>query len=84
MKIIFYVFMIYTKVVGNFLILVVLKFHNFRLAGLGIIDFTSSLSGFAYVLCRSAMSCFLTVIAIESPLEDNKRVIVVLIIFPES
>ena len=80
----FSVDMLNTKVVDNFIIFLVLKFHDFRLAGLGIIDFTSSLSGFAYVLCRSAMSCFLTVIAIESPLEDNKRVIVVLIIFPES
>ena len=60
-----------TKVVGNLLILLFLKFHDFRLAGLGIIDFTSSLSGFAYVLYRSAMSCFLTVIAVESPLSDN-------------
>jgi hypothetical protein len=36
-----------TKVVDNFLILLVLKFHDFRPTGLGVIDPTSSLSGFA-------------------------------------
>ena len=35
--------MLNTKVVDNFLILLVLKFHDFRPASLGVIDFTSSL-----------------------------------------
>ena len=47
MKIIFSVFVIYTKVVGNLLRLVVLKFHDFSPAGLGVIDFTSLLLDFA-------------------------------------
>jgi len=35
------------KVVGNFLILPVLKFHDSLPNGLGVIDFRTSLSGFA-------------------------------------
>ena len=42
----FYIHMVNTKVVDNFLILRVLKFHDFRLDGLGVIDFRSLLSGF--------------------------------------
>ena len=49
----FYVDMLNTKVVDNFLILLVLKFHDFRPAGLGVIDFISLLSAFAYALNRS-------------------------------
>ena len=70
-KMIFSINVVNTTVVYNFLILLILKFHDFRPASLGVIDFTSSLLGFAYVLYRSAMSCFLTVIAVESPLSDN-------------
>ena len=36
----------YTKVVDNVLILLVLKFHDLRPDGLGVIDFRSSLSDF--------------------------------------
>ena len=42
-----------TRIVYNFLILLVLKFHNFRPDGLGVIDFRSLLSGFACPLGRS-------------------------------
>ena len=45
--------MLNTKVVYKFLIFLVLKFHDFRLDGLGVIDFTSLLSGFACPLDRS-------------------------------
>ena len=45
--------MVNTKVVDNFLILLVLKFHDFRAGGLGVIDFTSLLSAFACALNRS-------------------------------
>ena len=48
----FYVDMLNTKVVYNFLILLVPKFHDFRLAGLGVIDFTSLLSAFACAMNR--------------------------------
>ena len=53
MQMIFYVDMLNTKVVYNFLILLVLKFHDFRTARLGVIDFTSLLSAFACALNRS-------------------------------
>ena len=46
----FYINIVNTKVVYNFPILLVLKFHNFRPDGLGVIDFRSLLSGFAYPL----------------------------------
>ena len=42
-----------TKVADNFLILLVLKFHDFRPVGLGVVDFTSLLSVFACPLDRS-------------------------------
>ena len=44
--------MLNKKVVDNFLILLVLKFHDVRPAGLGVIDFTSLLSAFACALNR--------------------------------
>ena len=42
----FYVNMMNTKVVDNFLILLVLRFHDFKPDGLGVIDFRSLLLGF--------------------------------------
>ena len=42
-----------TKVADNFLILLVLKFHDFRPSDLGVIDFRNFLSGFACPLDRS-------------------------------
>ena len=53
MEMMFYVDMLNTEVVDNFLILLVLKFHDFTPAGLGVIDFTSLLSIFACHLDRS-------------------------------
>ena len=50
---VFYVDMLNTKVVDNFLIFAVVKVHDFRPYGLGVIDFTSLLSGFASPLDRS-------------------------------
>ena len=52
-QIMFSVDMLNTKVVDNFLIFLVLKFHDFMPAGLGVIDFTSLLSIFACPLDRS-------------------------------
>ena len=52
MEIMFYVDMLNTKVVDNFLILLVLEFHDFSPAGLGVIDFTTLLSAFACALNR--------------------------------
>ena len=42
-----------TKVVYNLHILLVLGFHDFRAAGLGVIGFVSSLSVSIYFLYRS-------------------------------
>jgi len=53
MQMMFYVDVLNTKVVDNFLIFLVLKFHDFRPAGLGVIDFTSLLSTFVCALNRS-------------------------------
>ena len=53
MKMMFSMNVLNTKVVDNFLILLVLKFEDFRSAGLGVIDFTSLLSAFACNLDRS-------------------------------
>ena len=60
MKIMFSVDMLNTKVVDNFLILLVLKFHDFRPTGAGVIDFTSLLSAFVYALFRFERLCCLT------------------------
>ena len=49
----FSVDMLNIKVVYYFCILLVLKFHDFRPAGVGVIDFTSLLSAFACPLVRS-------------------------------
>jgi len=46
-----------TKVVDNLLILLVLKFHDFKTIDLRVIDFTSILSDLACVLDSSAMLC---------------------------
>ena len=51
-QIMFSINMVNTKVVDNFLIFLVLQFNDFRLAGLGVIDFRSLLSGFACPLNR--------------------------------
>ena len=53
MQMMFYVDMLSTKVVDNFLILLFLRFQDFRPDGLVVIDFTSLLSAFACPLDRS-------------------------------
>ena len=53
MQIMFSVDILNTKVVNNFLIFLFLRFHDFRPDNLGVIDFTSLLSGFACPLDRS-------------------------------
>jgi hypothetical protein len=80
----FYVNMVNTKVVDNFLNLLILKFHDFRHAGLGVIDFRSLLSGFACPLNRSEWLYCLAYLNMESCIDDNNKVIDNLISFPES
>ena len=53
LQMMFSIDMLNTKVVDNVLILVVLKFHDFRPPGLGVIDFTILLSAFVCALNRS-------------------------------
>jgi len=52
-QIMFSIDMLNTKVVYNFLILLVQSFHDFRPDGLGVIDFTSLLLAFACALNKS-------------------------------
>ena len=47
MQMMFSVDMLNTKVIDNFRIFLVLKFHDLRLDAVGVIDFTSLLSAFA-------------------------------------
>jgi hypothetical protein len=53
MQMIFYMNVVDTKVVYNSNTLFFLKFHDFRPNGLGAMDFTIFLSGFACSLCIS-------------------------------
>jgi hypothetical protein len=73
-----------TKVVANFFILLVQKFHNYRPGGLGVMDFRSLLSGSAYALNRSECLVCLTCVYLESCLEDNIISVVLLLSFPKS
>jgi hypothetical protein len=66
-----YVDVVNTKVVDNFHILFVLKFHDFRPAGLGVMNFTSFRSGFTYVRYRSERLGCLTKINTKSSLVHN-------------
>ena len=77
-----YVNMVNTKVVDNFVFLFVLKFHDFRPADLGVIDFRSLLSGFACPLNRYEWLYCLAYFNMESCIVDNRRVVVLLLSFP--
>jgi len=79
----FYVVVVYIKVVDNLLILFVLKFHDFRPTSLEVIGFASLLSGFACALYSSERLGYLTNITFESPFDDNYRVVVFLLSFPK-
>jgi hypothetical protein len=58
-KMMFSVVVVYIKVVGNFMIFAVLKFHDFRTIDLGVMNFTNSLSDFTCMLDRFEWLCFL-------------------------
>ena len=83
MQMIFSVDILNTKVVDNFLILLVLKCHDFRTASLGVIDFTSLLSTFACALNRSELLLWLAYLNTESCIGDNRRVVVIFLSFPK-
>ena len=82
MQMIFSVDMLNTKVVDNFLIFLVLKFHDFRPDGLGVIDFTILLSGFMCPLDRSEWLYFLAHLNMESCIGDNRGSVVLFMRFP--
>ena len=77
----FSVDMLNTKVVDNFLILLFLKVHDFRPAGVGSIDFTNLLSAFICPLDRSEWLYCLAHLNIESCIGDNRIVVVIFLIF---
>ena len=81
MQLMFAVDILNTKVIDNFCILLVLKFHDIRPASLGVIDFTSLLSTFACALNRSELLLWLTYLNMESCIDDNRRVVVLFLRF---
>ena len=83
MQLMFSVDMLNTKVVDNFLILLILKFHDLKPDGLGVIDFRSLMSCFACPLDRSEGLYCLAHLNMEWCIGDNIRVIVILLIFPK-
>ena len=76
-----FVDMLNTKVVDNILIFLVLKFHDLRPDGLGVINFRSLLSGFACPLDRSELLYYLAYVNLESCISDNIRVVVLFLSF---
>ena len=74
----FYVDILNTKVVYNFLIFIFLKFHDFRSDGLGVIDFRSLLS---VSLDISEWLYCLAHLNMESNIGDNRRVVVLFLSF---
>ena len=81
MQIVCYVKAVNTKVVDNFLILLVLKFHDFSPDDLGVIDFRSLLSVFACPLDRSKWLYCLAHLNMELCIGDNRRVVVIFLKF---
>ena len=83
MQMMFPVDMLNTKVVDNFLILLILKFHYFRPTRWEVIDFTILLSTFACAPNRSEWLLWLTYLNMESCIGDNIRVLVLFLSFPK-
>ena len=81
MQLMFSVDMLNTKVVDNFLILLILKFHDLKPDGLGVIDFRSLMSCFACPLDRSEGLYCLAHLNMESCIGDHRRVVVIFISF---
>ena len=81
MQMIFSVNAVNIKVVDNFLILLFLKFQDFRHDSLGVIDFTSLLSAFTCPLNRSEWLYCLSYLNMESCIPDKRRVVVLLLRF---
>ena len=76
MQMMFSVDMLNTKVLDNFLIFLVLNFHDFMPVDVGVINFTSLLSAFACPLNRSEWLYCLTYLRMELCLGYNRRAVV--------
>ena len=74
----------YNKVVGAFLILLVLKFHNHRPDSLGVMNFANRLLCFVHRQNRFRKLNCLIQFNIESILGDYKGYVVLLLSFPKS
>ena len=72
-----------TKVVDNFIILLLFKFHDHRPDSLGVMKLTNALSCSASSLNRSQWMVCLTFVHRESCLGDNKISVVLLLRFPK-
>ena len=81
MQMMFSVDMLNTKVIDNFLILPVLKFHYFSPTGVGVIDFTILLLAFACPLDRSEWLYCLAYLNIESCIVNSRSVVLLLLVF---
>jgi hypothetical protein len=72
----FYVEMFYTKVVYNFITLLVLKFHGHRSNSLEVMVLTSSISEYIHILFRFRRLYCLTKLSLESVHSNYRRVLV--------
>ena len=78
----FSVVVVNTKVVDNFITLLVFKLHDHRLDSLGVMNLTNDLSCLVYALCRFKGFHCSTKLSMKSCLVDNTRSVVIFIIFP--
>jgi hypothetical protein len=70
-----------TNIVANFLIFLILKFYDSKPYVLGVMNFKTLLSGFAYALNRSECLVCLICVYMESCLGDIRRSVVLFLTF---
>jgi hypothetical protein len=75
---------LYTKVVDNIFILLVLKFHGHESNNLKVMLLTSSISEYVDILFRFRILHFLTKLNLESLLSNYIRVVECFLTFPKS
>ena len=78
----FSVVVVNTKVVDNFITLLVFKLHDHRLDSLGVMNLTNDMSYLVYALCRFEGFHCLTQLSMKSCLSDNIGVMLIYLIFP--
>jgi hypothetical protein len=79
---IFFVVVVITKVVANFIILLVFKLHDHMPNILGVMNLTNDLSCLVHALCKFEGFHYLTKLSMKSCLSDNMRVIMLSLRFP--